>query len=481
MGEGIYSELKTESSVHMLPKGLLKEYSHAIIFILRILDIMAVITAGMAAYYMKFGHLHLTSYYRVALWVAVPLTFIIFSLYHIYESSRGKSFLYHAGRLMFAVFTVILLLIGIAFFTKSGTDFSRIWFVNWAWMALSLLIAFRYSLVMLLRLMRSHGWNEHHIIIIGAGKLGIKLAETLQQAEWTGFRVHAFFDDAAENKPKFISSIPVLKTPDHISDYIQQVGIDEIWLALPLCAEQRVKEILHELRHQTITTRFALDIFGLDLVNHSVTELAGFPVLNIRSTPMTGMNRLIKAIEDRVLACIILLLISPVLLVLAMLVKLSSPGPVFFRQKRVGWNGKEFEMLKFRTMPVDAEAKTGPVWAKQNENRATKIGAFLRRTSLDELPQFINVLQGDMSIVGPRPERKFFVEQFKEQIPRYMQKHMVKAGITGWAQIHGWRGNTSLAKRIEYDLYYIENWSLLLDLKIIFLTIFQGFIHKNAY
>lgn len=196
---------------------------------------------------------------------------------------------------------------------------------------------------------------------------------------------------------------------------------------------------------------------------------------------MRGFNRYIKAIEDRVLSCLILILISPILFLLTIGVKLSSPGPIFYRQKRLSWNGQEFEMLKFRSMPVDAESHTGAVWAKKEDNRATKFGSFLRKTSLDELPQFINVLKGDMSIVGPRPERPEFVEKFKHDIPNYMQKHLVKAGITGWAQIHGWRGNTDLKKRIECDLYYIENWSLWLDLKIIFTTIFKGFIGKNAY
>jgi putative colanic acid biosynthesis UDP-glucose lipid carrier transferase len=257
--------------------------------------------------------------------------------------------------------------------------------------------------------------------------------------------------------------------------------IDEIWLALPLRAEARMKEILHQLRHLTIPTRYVLDIFSMDLLNHSISDVAGFPVLNIRSTPMVGLNRVIKAFEDRLLASLILIAIAPLMLIIATLVKVSSPGPIFYRQKRVGWNGKEFEMLKFRTMPTNAESQTGPVWATKEDHRATFIGSLLRRTSLDELPQFINVLLGNMSIVGPRPERKIFVEEFKEKVPGYMQKHQVKAGITGWAQVNGWRGNTSLEKRIEYDLYYINNWSLLFDLKIIFLTVFRGFVNRNAY
>ena len=196
---------------------------------------------------------------------------------------------------------------------------------------------------------------------------------------------------------------------------------------------------------------------------------------------MDGANRYIKALEDKLLAALILIIISPLLIILALGVKLSSKGPIFYRQERVTWYGKNFHMYKFRSMPVAAENDTGAVWAKAGENRATPFGAFLRKTSLDELPQFWNVLKGDMSIVGPRPERPVFVDKFKDEIPGYMQKHKVKAGITGWAQVNGWRGDTDLNKRIEHDLHYIENWSLWMDIKIIFLTIFKGFIHKNAY
>jgi putative colanic acid biosynthesis UDP-glucose lipid carrier transferase len=209
--------------------------------------------------------------------------------------------------------------------------------------------------------------------------------------------------------------------------------------------------------------------------------MLGLPIVSLSASPMDGTNRFVKAFEDRILAFIILLLITPVMLLIAIGVKLSSSGPVFFKQERLGWNGDVFTMFKFRSMPVDVEQDTGAIWAKAGEKRATKFGSFLRRTSLDELPQFINVLKGDMSIVGPRPERAIFVDKFKDEIPDYMQKHLVKAGVTGWAQINGWRGDTDLTKRIEYDMYYIENWSLWFDLKIIFMSVFKGFVHKNAH
>ncbi len=467
----------------MLPKGLLKEYSQVLSLIMRVVDILAIALSGWAAFYYKFGLVAMPSRYVTAVLAAGLLTLLVFPFFHIYESGRIKGIWKNIHNLIRAIGTVLIMLAGLAFLTKTGEQYSREWFIGWSAFSFILLIIFRAHLLIILRLMRAHGWNERRVIIMGAGELGLRLVDTVQQALWTGIRVVEIFDDNAQRKPNEIHGIPIIQTPKNISAYLTSKKnlVDEIWLALPLRAENRVKEILHELRHDTITTRLMLDVFGMDLLNHSVNDFAGFPVLNIRSTPMIGMNRVIKAIEDRLLAALILLLISPLMMLIAIAVKLSSKGPIFYRQKRVSFNGHEFEMLKFRTMPVNAEEKTGPVWAKAGENRATKVGLFLRKTSLDELPQFINVLRGDMSIVGPRPERLVFVDQFKNQIPRYMQKHLVKAGITGWAQVNGWRGDTSLEKRIEYDLYYIENWSLLFDLKIIFLTFFQGFVNKNAY
>lgn len=465
----------------MIPKGLLKEYSRPLALILRGLDLLAICSAGWLAYSYKFQDPNLPLPYATALVLGALLATVVFPFFKIYSSIRSRGFGGYIVDLCQAFLVLILFLSGAAFFTKSGDYFSRSWFILWMCFSLLVLILFRLAIFCLLRLMRSRGWNERRVVIMGAGVLGCRLADAVQQALWTGFHIVTFFDDDAAKKPASFQGIPVAETPQLISRYLAEHQIDEIWLALPLRAEARVKAILHELRHLTVTTRFVLDIFGLDLLNHSMSDLAGFSVLNIRSTPMMGLNRLIKGAEDRIIAAVILLLISPLLALIALAIKLSSPGPIFYRQKRLGWNGEEFDMLKFRTMPVNAEAATGPVWAKPHENRATRLGAFLRRTSLDELPQFINVLKGEMSIVGPRPERPFFVEQFKEKVPRYMQKHYMKAGITGWAQVNGWRGDTSLEKRIEYDLYYIENWTLSFDLKIIFLTFFSGFINRNAY
>ena len=236
-----------------------------------------------------------------------------------------------------------------------------------------------------------------------------------------------------------------------------------------------------ELQRHSVQVRFVPDIFNFTLLHHSFTEIAGLPVINLTDSPLEGRNLALKNIEDFLLSALILLATSPLLLVIALGVKLTSPGPVFYRQERVTWNGGRFRMFKFRTMAVDAEAESGPVWARPGQRRATRFGAFLRRWSLDELPQLINVLRGEMSIVGPRPERPEFVERFKHEIPRYMQKHLVKAGITGWAQVNDLRGHTDLERRIEYDLYYIENWSVWFDLRIMALTIVHVMRARNAY
>jgi putative colanic acid biosynthesis UDP-glucose lipid carrier transferase len=261
---------------------------------------------------------------------------------------------------------------------------------------------------------------------------------------------------------------------------VSELHIDQVWIALPMTEVEQMKKVQNVLTKTSVTIRMVPDIFGFQLLNHSMTEIAGLPVINLSTSHMLeGRNRFLKSLEDKLLSAIILLCISPILLFVAIGVKLSSPGPIFYRQERVSWNGRSFNMLKFRSMAVDSE-KDGVKWGGATSMSVTKFGAFIRKTSLDELPQFINVLKGDMSIVGPRPERTVFVDQFKHEIPGYMQKHMVKAGITGWAQINGWRGDTDLAKRIECDLYYIEHWSIWLDLRIIFLTFWKGFIHKNA-
>lgn len=469
----------------MLPKGLLKEYWRVISLLTRAMDMLTVLLAGWVAYFLRFDSWVVAPSYITAMIIGMIFTTTVFSFFEIYTSIRGQRFLRHVVTLSQAIGFLAIMMAGLSFFTKSGDTFSRMWFMGWMSLSLVLLILIRCSLLVILRFMRTRGLNERRVVILGAGVLGTKFASTVQQALWTGFRIITFMDDAAEKKPDTLLSIPVIQTPEDLGAYFEEHKIDEIWLALPLRAEARVKEILFQVRHLTINTRFVLDIFELDLLNYSITDVAGFPVLNIRSSPMTGVNRLVKAIEDRLLALVIVLLISPVLFVIACAVKLTSKGPVFFKQQRLGWDGRIIKVYKFRTMRAHQEEAGCVTQATANDPRVTPFGRFLRRTSLDELPQFINVLQGRMSIVGPRPHALEHNEQYKDSVEAYMQRHHVKPGITGWAQVNGWRGETDtlakMQKRVEYDLYYINNWSLGFDLKIIFLTVFRGFINRNAY
>ncbi|MDX1440586.1 MAG: exopolysaccharide biosynthesis polyprenyl glycosylphosphotransferase, partial [Rubricoccaceae bacterium] len=280
---------------------------------------------------------------------------------------------------------------------------------------------------------------------------------------------------------------PILGTVDDLGAILEDYEsrgkkIDLIYAALPLSAAHKIEDIASAATAHTAHMCLVPDLFQLDLLlNSRVSDVDGLPVIHLLDEAPFDIRQVVKRSLDIGFSSLALLLLSPLLLVIAVAVKLSSRGPVFYKQERMGLNGHTFMMLKFRSMPVGAEARTGAVWAQENEDRATRVGSFLRKTSLDELPQFINVLKGDMSVVGPRPERPVLIEGFRHEIPGYMLRHKMKAGITGWAQVNGWRGNTSLEKRIQYDLYYIQNWSLWLDLKIMVLTVFRGFVHENAY
>jgi Undecaprenyl-phosphate glucose phosphotransferase len=295
-----------------------------------------------------------------------------------------------------------------------------------------------------------------------------------------GLEVVGFLDDERQDEADVLGHT---QSALQVVDDFETKGkpIDYVYIALPLSAIEKITQIVNELSKRLTHVCLVPDLFQFNMLNSRITDVDGLPILHILDEAPMQYRHFIKRIIDVVFSSLFLLVISPLLLIIAIVVKLSSRGPVFYKQERMGLNGQKFDILKFRTMPVDSESKTGPVWAKSGEKRATRAGAFLRRTSLDELPQFFNVLKGDMSVVGPRPERPVFIENFKQQVPRYMLRHKVKAGITGWAQINGWRGNTSIEKRIEYDLYYIQNWSIMLDIKIMWLTLWRGFVNENAY
>lgn len=331
---------------------------------------------------------------------------------------------------------------------------------------------------LLIHHLRGRGYNPSAAVIVGTGRVAQKLEQTLRQNAWTGLEPIGFVDDQIKGQ---VNGLPVLGTFDQLSEIVEQEQVGYAFVALPLWRYEEMRKVMHQLADSLVDVRFVPDIPNLAAKALGVSDLGGLPIVGLRENPHDGLNRITKRAMDIVVASGALIILSPLFFLLAVLIKLTSRGPVFYRQIRASLGGEKFQMLKFRSMRVDAEHETGPVWACENDPRRTWLGKFLRQTSLDELPQFINVLQGDMSLVGPRPERPVFIQKFRHTIPHYMLRHRVKAGITGWAQIHGWRGNTSLRKRVQYDLYYIANWTPWLDLRILLLTLFRGMINRTAY
>lgn len=461
-----------------------KDYSAGINLIAQTLDVAGVCLISFIVHRLYLSDEIFSREYLISLILTSLLALFTFPRFGIYQSWRGRSKFVRAQVIISAWFLTLSSLIILSVILKNTSFYSRVWFFTWGAISGIYLIVIRHIMDQILNHLRSKGWNHKNIIVFGAGQLGLTVAEKLHEADWTGFKIKAFFDDDANKISKKVSNVEVHDAKD-ILHFLTSNDIKEIWIALPLKNEEKVKSLLHELRHLTIAIKYVPDIFGFRILNQKTTEIAGIPVMQLNTSPMDGTNLIIKAIEDKVLSFIILCLISPIMLIIAIAIKLESKGPIFFKQKRHGWNGKEINVYKFRSMKVHDEKQGKITQAKKNDSRITKVGAFIRKTSLDELPQFINVLQGRMSIVGPRPHALAHNEEYKEQVDYYMQRHRVKPGITGWAQINGYRGETDtldkMSKRVEFDLYYIENWSLFLDLKIIFLTIFKGFIHKNAY
>jgi Undecaprenyl-phosphate glucose phosphotransferase len=325
------------------------------------------------------------------------------------------------------------------------------------------------------------GIGLKRVLIAGSGDLGRLVADKVLEHRELGFKVLGFLDDRAGGDHIGYRGLPLLGTLAEAGDILQRDRIDQLYVALPLDEHMKMVGLVESANREIVEVKVVPDLVQVIALRARLEELDGIPIININDVPLRGFNSVLKRVIDAALSAAGLLVLSPVLGVLALLIRLSSPGPAFFRQERMGLDGHSFFVWKFRSMYDEAERDTGPIWAREDDPRCTPVGRFLRRSNLDEIPQLWNVFKGDMSLVGPRPERPFFVEQFKQRMPQYMLRHKVKAGLTGWAQVNGWRGNTSIEKRIEYDLYYIENWSVMLDLKIMWLTLVKGFFHKHAY
>ncbi|MBK7863989.1 MAG: undecaprenyl-phosphate glucose phosphotransferase [Archangiaceae bacterium] len=407
--------------------------------------------------------------------VVFPVTF---RQSNLYTTNRARSHISEVFEIFKAVLFATLLLVAVRYFTSER--YSRMTiaiFMVYAFVGVSAVrLAFRAAF----NALRRRGFNLKTILVVGAGELGARVIETIDQHRELGFTVSGVLTRRPEKVGTRVSGARVVGLISQVDEVLDASPIDQVIIALPIDDQPLLKPLMERLAQRTVDVKVVPDLYQYRTLRSGLEEFGGLPIISLQGAPLHGWNVILKRAFDFVVALAALLLTAPVMLLVAALVKLTSRGPALFAQERMGIDGRTFKMLKFRTMHVDAEEE-GAQMASPDDPRRTWAGAFLRRTSLDELPQFFNVLVGEMSLVGPRPERPVFIEEFKKQIPRYHLRHLVKSGITGWAQVNGLRGQTSMAKRIEYDLYYIENWSLLLDLKIVLRTALGGFLSKNAY
>jgi undecaprenyl-phosphate glucose phosphotransferase len=451
-----------------------------------LIDGVFVFFAGWLAYWLRWDAWSIPQNYLFVLILGTALAVVLLPLSGAYQSWRGKVQWEAIGHTLPALFSVAVILALIGTLTKTTADFSRLWMAYWFSLALAAMFVLRWLSWRIHQLQRNSGAGRRHILIVGDGDFASSVAGQLLANPDSPVEIHGFI---ATGEADAIAPLPApllgrLEDIDTILAAAEDT-LEEVWIAVSDFSAEHRQSISRMLQSSCLAIRYVPDLTMLTLLNHRPREVAGMTVLELNASPLDGHNALLKSAFDKVFSAVALVLLSPLICIIALAIKLDSPGPVFFRQHRHGWDGKIIEVLKFRTMSQsDSPVDTGRQ-AVKNDPRVTSLGRWLRRSSLDELPQFYNVLRGNMSVVGPRPHPVALNENFTHQIDAYMQRHRVKPGITGWAQVHGLRGETEtldkMQKRVEYDLYYIENWSLWLDVKIILQTVIAGWAGKNAY
>ena len=457
-----------------------------------VLDGIMVYLAFSISYYIRFGcplfeglfdqrgYHKLFWQYQPMMLVLVPMYLILFSCFHMYRPKR-----YHARHIEYfnilkANVAGLGLILAYIFFTKT-MDFPRTLLAIFFCTNTLLMILERYMILRVLYRTRKGGRNLKHLILVGFSTAASGYIDRIKANPQWGYYIHGIFDDNLDEDFLY-RGVPVIGTIADVERFLTENNLDEVAITLSIKEYEKLEKIVAICEKSGTHTKFVPDYYKFISTSPYTEDLNGLPVINIRNVPLTNTtNKIIKRAMDIFGAIVAIILFSPVMLVTAILVKRSSPGPILFRQERIGLHNKPFTMYKFRSMGVQPKSKEEKCWTTSNDPRVTPVGKVIRKTSIDELPQLFNVLKGDLSLIGPRPERPVFVEKFKEEIPRYMIKHQVRPGMTGWAQINGFRGDTSIRGRIEHDIYYIENWTLGLDIKILFLTFFKGFVNKNAY
>ncbi len=450
----------------------------------------AIVTAGayLASYYIRFESdfadksiYHLPfSVYMMALPFLVPVCLLLYNQFDLYSSKRVSGRKREFTHIVYANAILLIAFISVLYVINQP-DFARSMIAIFFFVNVFLETLIRNMVRYLLRLIRRKGYNLKYVLLVGYSQSAEEYINRIRVNPQWGYVIRGILDDRVEAGTMY-KGVKVLGSIGNLDIILPENKLDEIAITLSLDEYGKLERIVNLCEKSGVHTKFIPDYNRVIPSKPYMEDLDGLPIINIRHVPLTNtMNVIAKRIVDIVGSVFIMTLFSPVMIISAIAVKLSSPGPVIFCQERVGLHNKPFKMYKFRSMEMQKPDKEAKAWTVKDDPRVTKVGRVLRMTSMDELPQFLNVLKGDMSIVGPRPERPQFVEEFKETIPRYMVKHQVRPGLTGWAQVNGLRGNTSIRRRIEYDIYYIENWTMLFDIKIMLMTVFKGLINKNAY
>ena len=455
-----------------------------------VLDAVVVAASYMLAWYLKFaspfsnsdpsvGALSMGTYFEMLI-VIVPGCLMLYYTFNLYTAKRATVHKYEILNI-FQANTVGLIILMAGWYMVSQIHFSRLMMGYFYVLNIIFTTLGRSLIRILLQYFREKGYNLKYILLVGYSRAAEEYINRINGNPQWGYVVRGILDDSVPSGTLY-KGVKVLGRIGNLSYILPQSKLDEIAITLSLKDYDHLEQIVDMCEKSGVHTKFIPDYNSLFPSRPYTEDLMGLPVINIRHVPLSNtLNWIAKRIVDVITALAGLVVSSPVMLAAAIAVGCTSRGPVIFKQERIGLHNKPFRMYKFRTMEVQKPSREAQGWTTKNDPRVTRVGRFLRRTSIDELPQLFNILMGDMSVVGPRPERPQFVEKFKEEIPRYMVKHQVRPGLTGWAQINGYRGDTSIKRRIEYDIFYIENWTMSFDIKIMFLTIFKGFINKNAY
>ena len=462
---------------------MLKAHSRLVENLALVGDLCLIAVCWVLAYWIRFHLMHVTDVppfrdYALQLIPILVVWGIAFRTFDLYRPKRLGSHVSEWIDVAKASLLGALILVSIMTFVFRGYEYSRLVILLFLAESIVTVSVARAALREVLRFARRHGYNLRYAIVVGGGEPAAEVLRVLNRRRDVGIFVLGLLSDKKEvpENVRWLGGIEDVRT------VLDRQQVDIVFIALPHADASRLTSVLSGIGDDPIAIHLVPDVFSLVPARGGVEEFEMIPFIHLRESRLYGWNRVLKRGFDLLFGAVGLAIVAPVMLAIGVALKLTSPGPVLYQQERMGVDGRRFKMLKFRTMRVNAEEETGPIWARPDDPRRTALGVFLRRTSLDELPQLFNVLRGEMSLVGPRPERPSFVEEFRRRVPGYMLRHKVKAGITGWAQINGWRGDTSIEKRIECDLYYIERWSLGFDLKILLQTLWYGFrINRNAH